>query len=83
MGDISQRDTVSRVRKTVASDDTRVRDHCHLTGRYKGPAHSNCNLNFKDLHCISVVFYNLSGYDVYFIINSEFGWTRSVRTGAH
>ncbi|KAL6421203.1 hypothetical protein ACFW04_013754 [Cataglyphis niger] len=29
--------------KPFAPDDIRVRDHCHLTGRYRGPAHSNCN----------------------------------------
>jgi len=31
--------------KPFAADDTRVRDHCHLTGRYRGPAHSNCISN--------------------------------------
>ena len=33
--------------KPFAPDDTRVRDHCHLIGRYRGPAHTNCNLNYR------------------------------------
>ncbi|KYM85826.1 hypothetical protein ALC53_04411 [Atta colombica] len=33
--------------KLCVLDDTRVRDY--LTERYRGPAHSNCNLNYKRL----------------------------------
>ncbi|KYN50341.1 hypothetical protein ALC62_14060, partial [Cyphomyrmex costatus] len=54
--------------KPFAKDDKRARDHCHLTGRYRGPGHTNCNLNYKDSRCIPVVFHNLTGYDAHFII---------------
>ena len=27
--------------------DENVRDHCHVTGKYRGAAHFNCNCNCK------------------------------------
>ena len=27
--------------------DNKVRDHCHVTGKYRGAAHWSCNVNFK------------------------------------
>ncbi|KAG5327802.1 MOS1T transposase, partial [Pseudoatta argentina] len=38
--------------KPFVPNDTRVRNHWHLTGRYRGPAHSDCNLNYKNLFYI-------------------------------
>ncbi|XP_018403208.1 PREDICTED: uncharacterized protein LOC108780113 [Cyphomyrmex costatus] len=54
--------------KPFAPGDERARDHCHLTGRYRGPAHKGCNVNYKDSLYIPVVFHNLSGYDAHFVI---------------
>ena len=36
--------------------DDRVRDHCHYTGRYRGPAHNSCNLKYRKPKSISVFF---------------------------
>ncbi|KAL9951227.1 hypothetical protein ACROYT_G043851 [Oculina patagonica] len=46
----------------------RTRDHCHLTGKYRGAAHFSCNLNFKFSNRIPVVLYNLRGYDSHLIM---------------
>ena len=43
-------------------------DHCHYTGKYRGPAHRNCNLRYKIPHYIPIVFHNLSRYDAHLFI---------------
>ena len=48
--------------------DPKVRDHCHYTGLYRGPARSLCNLMYKIPSYIPVVFHNLSGYDSHLFI---------------
>ena len=47
----------------------KVRDHCYYTGKYRGAAHSNCNLKYRTEKKIPVVFNNGSTYDYNFIIN--------------
>ena len=49
--------------KTIESD--KVRDHCHLTGNYRGAAHSKCNNNVtqKQSNLIPFIFHNFSNYD--------------------
>ena len=53
--------------------EDKVRDHNHLTGRYRGAAHSNCNLNYKNPKFIPVFIHNLAGYDTHLFIK-EFGF---------
>ena len=49
--------------KEILSD--KVRDHCHLTGKYRGPAHSKCNIDVtqKQSNFIPFIFHNFSNYD--------------------
>ena len=50
-------------------DDTKVRDHDHLTGKYRGAAHNICNINCKQRSSsfIPIFFHNFSGYDCHLI----------------
>ena len=46
----------------------KVRDHCHYTEKYRGAAHSICNLKHSWLKNIFIAFHNGSNYDSHFII---------------
>ena len=49
-------------------NDVKVRDHCHITGKYRGSAHRDCNVNLKLNHKILVVFQNLKNYDSHLVM---------------
>ena len=51
----------------------KVSDHDHLTGKYRGPAHSKCNLSLRiDPYRtpIPVFFHNLKNYDSHHLISA-------------
>ena len=48
-----------------------VKDHCHITGRYRGAAHNNCNVKLyinPKTTPIPIVFHNLKGYDAHHLM---------------
>ena len=48
--------------------DVKVRDHCHITGKYRGFADRDCNISVKLNHENPVVLHNLKNYDSHLII---------------
>ena len=48
-------------------DDNKVRNDCHITGKYRGAAHWSCNINLKTSKKLPVIFHNLRGYDSHLI----------------
>ena len=57
--------------KQYTREDIRVRDHCHITGKFRGSAHQECNQKLTlnpDKIKIPVIFHNLRGYDSHFIM---------------
>jgi len=51
----------------------RVRDHCHITGKYRGAAHNACNLKLRiypDKSKVPVVLHNLRDYDGHLIMSA-------------
>ena len=57
--------------KEYTEKDIRVRDHCHITGKYRGSAHQECNLKLRlnpEEIKIPIIFHNLRRYDSHFIM---------------
>ena len=48
-------------------EDEKVRDHCLITGKFRGTAHWSCNINLQLTKKVPVIFQNLKGYDSHLI----------------
>ena len=56
--------------KTLTGNrELKVRDHCLVTGKFRGAAHWNCNIKFQLTKKAPVIFHNLRGYDSHLIFN--------------
>ena len=51
-------------------NDVKVRHHCHITGKQRGSAQGDCNMNLKLNHKASIIFHNLKNYDSHLIITN-------------
>ena len=49
---------------------SKVRDHCHFTGLYRGAAHNDCNLRLKQDKTVPVLFHNGQGYDFHLLMHN-------------
>ena len=56
-------------KKFINNDEEKVRDHCHVTGKFRGAAHKICNVNFQLTKKVPAIFHNLRGYDSHLIFN--------------
>ena len=53
--------------KRIYNDDKKFRDHCHVTGKFRGAAHWSCNMNLQLTKKVPVIFHNMRVYDSHLI----------------
>ena len=55
----------------------KVRNHCHITGKFRGAAHKECNLELRIPQKLPFIFHNLEGYDGHFIFRELNNFTNT------
>ena len=63
-----------------------VKDHCHITGRYRGAAHNECKLKMRiksKTDQIPIVFHNLRGYDAHHLMQAMSNLQKEVKCVAN
>ena len=54
-------------KKLIDNDEEKLRDHCHVTSKFRGAAHWNCNIDLQLTKNVPEIFHNLRGYDSHLI----------------
>ena len=57
--------------KLIDISNNKVRDHCHITGKYRGSSHFSCNINLKISKKLPVIFHNLRAYGSHLIFKES------------
>ncbi|KAF0094191.1 MAG: hypothetical protein FD144_5943, partial [Rhodospirillaceae bacterium] len=57
-------------KKAFVDGDVKVRDHCHLSGRFRGVMHQACNLKSRQVKHLHVFIHNFRGYDSHLIMRA-------------
>ena len=65
-------------KKIIDNEDEKFRDHCHITDKFRGSAHWDCNINFQLTKKILVIFHNLKGYDSHLIFSELYQFNLKV-----
>ena len=52
-------------KKLIDNDEIKVRDHCHVTGKFRGATYLDCQLTKK----LPVIFQNLRSYDSHLVFS--------------
>ena len=60
--------------RLIENTDYKVRDNCHITGKYRGAAHYCYNINLKITKKVPVIFHNLKEYDSQLIFKELSGF---------
>ena len=61
--------TYSICERLIGDDDKEIRDHYHVTGKFRGAAHWSCNINLQLTKKVPVIFQNFRGYDSHLIFS--------------
>ena len=54
-------------KKLIDIDKEKVGDNCHVTCKFRGVAHWNCNINLQLAKKVPVIFHTLSSYESHLI----------------
>ena len=64
-----QRNCCHICEQVINNEDEKVRNYCHVTGKFRVAAHCSCNGNYQSTKKMPVIFHNLRGYDSHLIFS--------------
>lgn len=66
--------TCPKCNKPFDEKNKKVRDHCHISGKFRSALCSKCNFSHRLRRCVlPVIFHNFKGYDAHIIIKNGIG----------